>query len=62
MVRNIVFTFYRADGTNQKVTKNMLGDDEMIQWATDQFAEVNECGVTATENGKQIAIAGNIQN
>lgn len=60
-LRNITFTFCRADGTNSPFTKDIIGDDEMVEWATQQYAEVNECGVIAEFNGKQIAIAGNVQ-
>lgn len=60
-LRNIKFTFHRADGTSTPLMKEIIGDDEMVEWATQQYAEVNECGVIAEFNGKQIAIAGNVQ-
>ena len=60
--RKITFTFHRADGSVTKTTKEMFGDNDMVQWATQQYAEVNECGVTAHINDQQIAIYGNVQN
>lgn len=57
-VRNITFTLSRADGSVDSFTREIAGDDVMVQWATDTFAEVNECGCTAQCDGKQIATAG----
>lgn len=61
-IRNITFKLYRADGSTQEIQKELWGDNAEVQWVAEQFAEVNECGVTAEYLGEQIAIAGNIQN
>lgn len=60
-IRNITFTISRTDGSVDSFTKEIAGDNEMVQWAVEQIADVNQCGCTAQYLGKQIAIAGNIQ-
>lgn len=61
-LRNITFTIYRPDGNVNSFTREIAGDDVTVQWATDSIAEVNECGCTAQFQGKQIAVAGNVQS
>lgn len=61
IIRKITFTLSRANGKVNSFTKEIVGDDGMVQWVTRMFAEENECGCTAQFDGKQIAIAGNIQ-
>ncbi|QEM41101.1 endoribonuclease [Pseudomonas phage Zuri] len=61
-VRSIKFSLRFRDGSHQDVVKEVIGDDEMVKWVADQFAEVNECAVIATEGENQVAIAGNIQD
>lgn len=60
-IRNITFSLYRADGRVDSFTKEIAGDDEMVQWAANSYSEVNLCGVTAQFEDKQIAIAGNVE-
>lgn len=61
-LRNITFTLHRVNGAVDSFTKPMAGDNEMVQWTVEQFADVNQCGVTAQFEGVQIAIAGNVQS
>lgn len=60
-IRNITFKLYRADSTVQEFTKPIAGDNEMVQWTAEQYADVNQCGCTAHHNDVQIALAGNVQ-
>lgn len=60
--REISFTLSYSDGTNTKFTKVIAGDNDMVQWTTEQLAEVNSCGVVASYKDEQIAISGNVQN
>lgn len=61
-IRSINFKLYQTDGSTQVFTKQIAGDNEMVQWTVEQYADVNQCGCTAHHNGEQIAVAGNIQN
>ena len=56
-IRTIKFSLHWKDGSIGSFEKPIIGDDEMVKWVTEQYAEVNDCRVTATENGKQIAEA-----
>lgn len=56
-VRTITFNMHWKPDAVGSFNKPIIGDDEMVKWVTEQFAYVNDCRVTATENGKQIAEA-----
>lgn len=60
-IRKVTFTLHRTNGAADSFTKEIAGDDEMVKWANQRFAEVNECGCTAQIEGNQVAIAGNVQ-
>ena len=61
-MRSIVFKVHLANGDVIEQTKPIAGDDEMVKWVAEQFAEVNNAGVTAAFEDKIIATVGNVQS
>lgn len=62
-IRNMVLKLFRNDGTTQEKPTTIIGDDDHVQWVAEQYADVNHCGVTiSNEQGTVIGMAGNIQS
>ena len=62
-VRNMTLALFRANGKVDQSMTTIVGDDEHVQWTAEQYAEVNECGVTIEDDeGNIIGKAGNVQS
>ena len=61
-IRKISFTLHHANGTKQEIVKVVLGDNDEVAWVARQYADVNNCGVLATYEGKTITTVGSIQS
>lgn len=56
---NVVITLLNVDG-KQIFNKQLMNDQEMLNWVALQYAEVNSAQVTIRdENGKVLAFTGN---
>ena len=61
-LRSIMFKVHLPNGDVIEQTKPIAGDNEMVKWVAEQFAEVNNGGVTASFEDKIIATVGNVQS
>lgn len=55
LTRSVTFHFTFPDGATKTMTKTLLGPDDEVEWATEQYAEVNRCKVVAYINGKKVS-------